>query len=100
MEQYPQYFRKEGTIIRRDGPTTGVIIKLPAHGKNMPNSLDTITHDIYPTRERLDQELMNYEVSDEKKFNEFLDTYFKNASYMSSRFYQKMNQPHNPNPQI
>jgi hypothetical protein len=87
-EKFPMFFRKAGTIIRRDSPTTGVVIRIPEPHRHRPNSLDDCT---YPTRERFDEYLIDFEITDAEKYDEFLRTYFSNAIYMDSLYKMKRN---------
>lgn len=89
IETFPQYFRKNGIMVRRDSPTTGVMIKLPAPKASIPNSIDPLTQDTYPSRERFDAYLIDFELSDQDTYNQFFTTYCKNASYMHSRFQER-----------
>lgn len=78
METFPQYFLKDGRCIRRESPTTGIEVQIPAAGKNLPLICTPVT---YPTRERMDAALIEMEIADQDIYEQFIITLCQQAAH-------------------
>lgn len=69
---YPQFYRKAGTCMRVDSPLEAWIITLPPEKK-----VACRHHAIYPSAERLQEQLRNFEPADAGTFKSFLATLYQ-----------------------
>lgn len=78
---YPKYFRKGGRCIRQDGPTTTWTIGLHPEFK-VPVRFPTV----YPSQERLQEELNTLEPTDAATFESFATTFYQQVGHEREQY--------------
>jgi len=70
---YPVYYRKKGSCVKRESPTTGIRIEVPDPGKLLPTIHSPV---VTADGKRFDEMVKDYQVCDEEIYMNYLGTYF------------------------
>lgn len=84
MNQYPQFYRKDGRCTRVDSPTEAWTIGLPPDYK-VPVLFPTV----YPTEARMLEDMADREPVDKQIFKDFLITYYSQNQELFERMKRK-----------
>jgi hypothetical protein len=85
-DTYPQYYRKDGRIIRIDGPLDTWIIVLQPQSK-----VAMRYHTKWPDTQRLAEEIADMEQSTVEKFREFIFTFYQQVAAERDTFFKSIN---------
>jgi hypothetical protein len=91
--QFPKYYRRAGKCIKVVSATETRTIILPPESM-VPERYTTR----YPSKERLEKDLENFEECDEKKFKEFLFSFYQRVAderQLANQIFEQSLKPNN-----